>query len=61
MFHRLWRRFLARFRLSMTAVCEESKGRGLYNDYHDYGDSEDGLPWHFVVMRCVRCGKEFII
>lgn len=34
---RLWRRFLAWSRLSLTAVCEESKGKGLV-DYHDYPD-----------------------
>jgi hypothetical protein len=55
----LW--FLARFRLSMAAVCEMSRGRGPRDDYHDYPDDEHGKPWHFVVLRCKRCGKEFTI
>ena len=58
------RRFLkwigARFRLDLDAVCELSRGRGL-NDYHDYPDSEHGEPWHFVTLKCKRCGKEFTI
>ena len=58
---RLWLLFLARFRLSESAVCEMSKGRGLHDDYHDYGDSEEGRPWHFHTYKCKRCGKEFII
>jgi hypothetical protein len=60
-FRRLWRRFLARMRFDLTAVCEESVGRGLTDDYHDYPDSEAGEPWHFVTLRCKRCGKEFTI
>lgn len=55
----LWKLFLARFRLSKSAVCEMSVGRGLLDDFHDYPDSEDGQPFHFVTMRCKRCGKEF--
>ncbi len=57
----LVRWFLARFRLSEDAVCEMSRGRDLYNDYHDYHDSEDGKPYHFITMKCKRCGKEFVI
>lgn len=56
----LWRRFLARFRLRLAAVCEQSAGKGL-DDYHDYPDSEGGHPEHFCTMRCRRCGKEFTI
>jgi hypothetical protein len=56
----LWRRFLARFRLNLDAVCEMSVGKGLC-DYHDYPDSKEGYPDHFVVMKCVRCDKEFSI
>lgn len=52
---------LAYFRLSEEAVCAMSRGRGLYNDYHDYPDDEVGTPAHFVVMKCKRCGKEFVI
>ncbi len=44
----------------MTAVCEQSAGKGLY-DYHDYPDDEHGQPWHFVPLRCKRCGKEFFL
>jgi hypothetical protein len=58
---RLWLWFLARFRLSMRAVCEMSRGRGLHDDYHDYPDSEEGQPWHFHTMTCKRCGKSFTI
>ena len=56
----LWLCFLARFRLSLAAVCEMSKGKGLL-DYHDYPDDELGTPAHFVTMKCKRCGKEFMI
>lgn len=56
----LWYWYCARFRLSMWAVCELSKGKGLV-DYHDYPDSEHGEPWHFITMKCKRCGKEFTI
>lgn len=55
----LW--FLAYFRLNNKAICEMSKGRGLYNDYHDYPDDEVGQPFHFIKMKCKRCGKEFIM
>lgn len=58
---RKWRRFRARFRLSLAAVCEESKGRGLCDDFHDYTDDEFGQPWHFHEMQCQRCGKRFYI
>lgn len=57
----LWQWFLAQFRLSESAVCGMSRGRGLTDDYHDYPDSEEGLPWHFHVMTCKRCGKRFTI
>lgn len=56
---KFWRRFLARFRLSLDAVCEESRGE---RDYHDYDDDARGWqPMHFVNMRCRRCGKGFVI
>jgi hypothetical protein len=58
---RLWMLFLARFRLNLKAVCEMSKDRGPYVDYHDYPDSADCLPIHFEEMTCVRCGKKFFI
>lgn len=56
----LWKWFLARFRLDAAAVCEMSAGKGLA-DYHDYPDSEHGLPMHFCTLKCKRCGKEFVI
>jgi hypothetical protein len=58
---RLWLWFLARFRLSESAVCEMSRGRGPHEDYHDYPDSVEGDPIHFATTKCRRCGKEFII
>lgn len=56
---KFWRRFLAFTRLSLAAVCEESKAGGY--DFHDYPDSTIGLPLHFHVHACKRCGKEFVI
>lgn len=55
----LW--LLAILHASDYAVCEMSKGRGAFDDYHDYMDDECGEPWHFVPMRCRRCGKQFYI
>ena len=55
---RKWRQFLARTRLSLRAVFEESAGMGDY-DYHDLPDDENGKPWFFGEMRCKRCGKTF--
>jgi len=57
-FRRLWWRFLAVFHLSERAVCEMSKG---HRDYHDYHDSVEGYPDHFVPLTCKRCGKQFYI
>ncbi len=58
---RLWRWFLARFRLNMQVVCEESAGLDEHTDYHDYDDDELGTPDHMVLMMCKRCGKRFYI
>jgi hypothetical protein len=56
---RIWRRFLAYFRLSLAAVCEESRGN---RDYHDWPDeSEMAGPMHFYTYHCSRCGKAFEI
>lgn len=61
-FKHLWLWFLARFRLSESAVCEMSKGRGLHDDFHNYPDSTNGgLPWLFYEHECKRCGKKFTI
>lgn len=54
-----WKWFLARFRLSETAVCELSASLGMHNDYHDYPDSIEGYPEHFIPLTCKRCGKKF--
>jgi len=61
MIRRLYRWFLARFRLNLLVVCEESAGLSPHEDCHDYPDDEYGEPWHFVEMTCVRCGKKFFI
>ena len=58
---KFWKWFLARFHLSETAVCELSADRGPFDDFHDYDDGIEGLPWHFVLLKCKRCGKEFYI
>ena len=58
---RIWRRFLAFFRLNLRIVCEESKERGPHDDYHDYPDDEIGMPMHMVLLKCKRCGKDFYI
>lgn len=55
---RAWKWFKARHRLDLIAVCEMSQGRGMV-DFHDYPDSEHGEPFHFITMKCKRCGKEF--
>jgi hypothetical protein len=57
--YRLWRWFLARFRISLRAVCEMSEGRGPHDDFHDYPDTEEGQPYHFAELTCKRCGKNF--
>jgi hypothetical protein len=57
----LWLYFLAYFRLSDHAICEMSKGRGSHTDFHDYPDDAIGKPYHFIPLKCRRCGKEFFI
>lgn len=56
----LWNYWLARLRLSDRAVCTMSRGRGIL-DFHDYPDSEAGVPDHFSVLRCKRCQKTFVM
>lgn len=58
---KFWQRLLASLRLSDTAICEESRGRDLHNDYHDYPDSTTPEPWHGYTHTCARCGKAFTI
>jgi len=46
----------------MAAVCIESAGSGLYDDFHDYPDGvDDPGPVHGYTYTCRRCGKEFRI
>jgi hypothetical protein len=61
MFRKSYRWFLARFRLDLQVVCEESSGLGPHEDYHDYPDTKEKEPWHFILLKCERCGKEFYI
>lgn len=58
---RLWRLFLAYWRLSESAICEMSVGRDAFNDFHDYPDDADGIPWHWGELKCKCCGKVFQI
>lgn len=51
------RRLIALFRLNKRIVCEESQGE---RDYHDYPD-DDGIPTHWHIYTCRRCGKKFTI
>lgn len=56
----LWKRFKAFFRLDLAAVCEMSAVPGG-RDYHDFPDDEQGEPWHFIELKCSRCGKGFYL
>lgn len=59
MIRRLWRWLLARFRLDLQVVCEESAGMGPC-DYHDGPDDKLGFfLCHMVDLQCMRCGKMF--
>lgn len=49
---------LAFFHLSNHYICAWSAQTDEY-DYHDYTDSAEEEPWHFVKLRCERCGKRF--
>ena len=51
---------IALVRLNKNLVCEVSSTMGVY-DFHDYPDDVDGQPWHFVLLKCKRCGKRFYI
>lgn len=55
------RRILAMLRLSQRAICEESAGRGEYDDFHDYQDDVIGVPVHGLTLTCKHCGKGFKI
>lgn len=57
---KLFRKFIAHMRWNLRIVCEESEGKGLHDDYHDYPD-DDGIPTHGYTYHCRRCGKAFQI
>lgn len=57
----MWEWLKAYFRTDLEAVCRLSEGRGLYDDFHDYMDTEDKQPWHMAELECERCGKKFCI
>lgn len=61
MIARLWEWILARYRLDLKAVCEMSQGRGPHDDFHDFSDDEYFRPYHFILLRCRRCKKEFYL
>ena len=56
--YKTWRTFLAFFRLNLSAVCEMSAGKGMY-DYHYWTDGEWNTPLFFFPQVCRRCGKKF--
>ena len=53
--------YIALFHLNDKIVCEESERLKSVIDFHDYKDSIEGEPWHFVLLQCKRCGKYFRI
>jgi len=56
---RLWQQLLAITRMSLSAVCEQSRPLGPH-DFHTYADDVDGVPWGMQGGgRCHRCGKQF--
>jgi hypothetical protein len=57
---RAWKYVLAWLHISDAAVCEMSKLRGPYDDFHDWRDG-DNPPWHLSEHECRRCGKTFYI
>lgn len=56
----IWMYWLARLRISEKAVCTMSRNQGIV-DHHDYDDSIEGQPWHFMLLTCKRCNKKFTI
>lgn len=54
----MWGRIKAFFRWDLESVCRHSTGAV---DYHDYPDSEEGVPRYFWTYTCKRCGKKFEI
>lgn len=56
-----WGLTLAWLHWSDKEVCWNSQDRGLYDDFHDWRDSEIGEPLSFYTHTCKRCGKEFCI
>ena len=45
---------------TFTARVADIK-RGLFDDFHDYKDTVDKMPWHMAELECERCGKKFCI
>ena len=58
--YRLYRWFLARFRLDLVAVCEQSIGRGGWDDFHTRADAA-GCPAGVTIVYCKRCQKMFYV
>lgn len=58
---RFYRWCAAYFRLDLKIVCEESRDKGPWEDFHDYPDDVIGKPWAMCQMTCKRCGKKFYI
>ena len=46
------------FRIRQQDVCSLSTKE---RDYHDYWDTVEQEPWHFVPLKCRHCGKEFYL
>lgn len=61
MIRRWYRWFLARFRLNLRVVCEESAGLGPHDDFHDAPDAGEDFYYDFVLLKCKRCDKDFYI
>jgi hypothetical protein len=60
MFGVIIKKLFAFARLSLKEVCLQSANRGKI-DYHDYLDTKEKFPDHFVDLKCERCGKIFTI
>lgn len=57
-----WKHWLlAYFHLDQIAVCGMSSGRGEYDDFHDWRDSDADAPLHGYRHICNHCGKGFRI
>jgi hypothetical protein len=52
---------LAILHTNQWAVCELSKGKTMFSDFHDYQDDVDEQTSHFAIMTCKHCGKKFMV